>query len=81
MAQGLFNSVVSMGRSAIQRFQGDLDPYVVRPVDAAEYNSVFTQDRHDGLVFCGPRKAKIFKKDVELYEIVVLAIKNDGAFW
>ena len=78
MASGLFSSVVSMGMNAVKRFQGDLDPYLVRTVSTKEYGNVVTQDRHEGLLFCGPKRVK---KDEEVYEVIVLAVKNDTAFW
>ena len=62
----------------MQRVQGDFDPYQVREVKPADYNSVHTQDRYEGIVFCGPRK---YKKECEVFEIVVLSIKSDAAFW
>ena len=82
MASGLFNSVVSLGRNAamnaMQRFQGDFDPYLVRTVNTKDYGTVVTQDRHEGLLFCGPKK---LKKEEEVFEVIVLAVKNDTAFW
>ena len=82
MASGLFNSVVSMGRtaamSAMQRFQGDFDPFLVRTVNTKDYGTVRIQDRHEGLLFYGPKK---LKKEEEVYEVIVLAVKNDTAFW
>ena len=78
MASGLFNSVVSLGRTAMQRFQGDFDPYLVRTVNTKDYGTIVTQDRHEGLLFCGPKK---LKKEEEVYEVIVLAVKNDTAFW
>ena len=66
--------------TAMQRLQGDFDPYLVRAVSTKEYGNVVTQDRHEGLLFCGPKKVK--KKDEEeVYEVIVLAVKNDTAFW
>ena len=78
MASGLFNSVVSLGRTAMQRFSADFDPFLVRTVNSKEYGTVVTQDRHEMLLFCGPKR---LKKDEEVFEVIVLAVKNDTAFW
>lgn len=80
MAAGLFSSVVSMGKAAIQRIQGPVDPNVVRPVNPSDYLHAPTQDRQDGLIFYGPIGRKNAKEG-ENYDIVVLAEKSHQAFW
>ena len=72
---GLFNSVLNIGKGVIQRMQAPADPYLVKPINPAELSSVSTQDRHECLIFYGPRVSKREAEDA-FFELVVHSEKG-----
>ena len=52
----LLNSVVSMGKAALQRMQAPPDPNQVRPVSPADLAPVPVAERDGCLQLVGPRK-------------------------
>jgi calcium-independent phospholipase A2 len=73
---GLFNSVVSLGKTALGKIQGSSDPNVVKAVNPTEFATVPTQDREDCLMLYGPRTVTVKKEVIQLFDIVVLSDKN-----
>ena len=66
-----FESVVSMGKAAIQRIQSGPDPHEVRSVNPSDLAPVPTVDRHGSLVLCGPRTVGRGNAAMEIYEVVI----------
>lgn len=70
----LFSSVVNIGKAALERMQGPVDPNVVKGMNPNDYATIPTKDREGCLVLYGPR---INKKDKsEMFDIVAHSEKN-----
>ena len=73
---GLFNAVVSAGKSALDRMQGGTDPNVVRSIRPSDFDPVPIQDREDCMMLHGPRTLTVKKEQLIFYDIIVHSEKN-----
>ena len=76
-----FDSVVSMGKAAIQRIQlqAQTDPNAVKAANANDFVRVATVDRNGCCVLYGPRSCRDRDGNHELYEVVVNTL-NGASF-
>ena len=71
-----FNSVMSMGKAALQRMSAPPDPNLVKAVGPAEFVSVPVVGREGCMVLYGPRTVGKGEHRREVYEVVAQSEKQ-----
>ena len=66
---GIFNAVVSAGKSALEKIQSHTDPNTVKSINPGDFAPVPVQDREDCMLLYGPRTVKVKKEEMTIFDI------------